>query len=158
MQGRCRPQTSSGRLQTSLVCGEGWGDDAAGENRLVVARETHAAMVSGVFLRFATVGGIVGAFVLGYVCGAARPAPAVAEVRPYELTVLQTNLDTLRRAWNGSRETTLRGLRLEPDAQGRYLVAGSSSQAESDNTLDMATRGADDSYQRSLQPPGPNSP
>ena len=110
------------------------------------------------FLRLATVGLLVVAFVIGYVCGSASPPLAIAEVRADQLIVLQQNLDTLRRAWNGSKETTLRGLRLEPDSQGRYRVVGTTSQAESDRALSTATTAADEAYRRTFEPPSSNSP
>jgi hypothetical protein len=77
---------------------------------------------------------------------------ASAEFPADRLKVLEANQDTLRRAWNVSREVTLRGLRLEPDPQGFYLVMGTGSSANSQRVLDMARTDADDTYQRSLQP------
>ena len=108
-------------------------------------------------VRIATIGLLSAAFVLGYASGSARTPSARAEASADRLTMLETNQDTLRRAWNVSREATFRGLRLEPDAQGRYHVVGTSSHAESNWTLEQARAAADEAYARSLQPAS-NSP
>jgi hypothetical protein len=107
--------------------------------------------------RIATIALLPAAFVLGYVAGSARTPSAGAEASPDRLTKLEANQDTLRRAWNVSREATFRGLRLEPDAHGRYLVMGTSSHAESRQALEQARAGVDEVYLRSLQPT-PSSP
>jgi len=107
--------------------------------------------------RVVTAGLLVAAFVAGYVRGPGNPPPASADVGADQLKILEENLETLRRAWNVSHEATRRGLRLEPDAQGRYRVIGAGSRAESDERLDLARTTADDTYQRGLQPP-PSSP
>ena len=107
--------------------------------------------------RVATLGVLGATFVVGYVCAAARTPPASAQPAVDRLARLEANQETLRRAWNVSREATLRGLRLEPDAQGRYLVIGTGSQANSDRVLELAGTDADSAYLRSLQP-AQNSP
>ena len=107
--------------------------------------------------RMATIGLLPAAFVLGYVSGSARMPSASAEAPADRLAVLEANQDALRRAWNVSREATFRGLRLEPDAQGRYLVMGTSAQAESNRALEQARAAMDEAYVRSLQP-APSSP
>jgi hypothetical protein len=103
--------------------------------------------------RLATLGVVCATFVAGYVWGAAGTPPAGAEPPADRLARFEANQEMLRRAWNVSQEATQRGLRLEPDARGRYVIAGTGSQAESDRTLEMARSDADHAYQRSLLPP-----
>ena len=107
--------------------------------------------------RLATFGALCVTFVAGYVWGTAGTPPAGAQPPADRLALLEANQETLRRAWNASKEATFRGLRLEPDARGRYLIAGAGSEATSDRTLDLALGDADLAQQRSLQPP-PTSP
>ena len=84
--------------------------------------------------------------------GAAVTPPAAAQPPADRLALLEANQDMLRRAWNASKEATLRNLRLEPDATGRYVVVGTGSPAASERALEVAGMDADDAYQRSVQP------
>jgi hypothetical protein len=102
--------------------------------------------------RLATFGALCVTFVAGYVWGTAGTPPAGAQPPADRLAMLEANQETLRRAWNASREATLRGLRLEPDPAGRYLVVGTGSPASSERALDVAGTDADNAYQRSVQP------
>lgn len=114
-------------------------------------------MIKAIRSRVVTAGLLLAAFVAGYVRGPGTPSLASADVSTDRLKILEENLETLRRAWNGSHEATRRGLRLEPDAHGRYRIVGANSPAQSDRTLDLARVTADEAYQLSLQPP-PTSP
>ena len=102
--------------------------------------------------RLVTFGTLCVTFAAGYVWGAAVTPPAAAQPPADRLALLEANQETLRRAWNASKEATLRNLRLEPDAGGRYLVVNTGSLASSERALELAGTDADDAYQRSLQP------
>ena len=103
--------------------------------------------------RLATFGALCATFVGGYVWGAAATPPAGAQPPADRLALLEANQETLRRAWTASKEATLRGLRLEPDPRGRYLVVHTGSLVNSERALELAGTDADNAYQRSLQPP-----